>query len=357
MTILIDIGHPAHVHYFKNSISILQSKGHNFVITARDRKGIHYLLEYYGFPYISRGTGGSDIVSKLFYLPKALYILFKVSIKYKPSCYLSFSSSYAAICAFVLGKPHYCFDDTEHAVFEQMLYVPFSTNIFTPVDYRKDFGKKHLRFVGSMDYAYLHPRYYIPDISIYKVLGISEAEKFVLVRFVTWEASHDIGQKGLKNTDKVDCIRRLSEHVRVFISSESNLPEELIKYSIDIPFEKMHDVLFYAELFFGESGTMATEACVLGTPAIDIATSALLVGVFDQFVEEGILYIYDDYDKAIEQAVSILSKTKKNYYRSLAERMMVGKTDITKFLTDFISNTSVSAKEIESKKYYFTEET
>lgn len=357
MTILIDIGHPAHVHYFKNAIRILQNLGHEFVITARDRKGVHYLLDFYGFRYISRGIGGSNIISKLFYLPKAIFILIGVSIKYKPVCYLSFSSSYAAICAFVFRKPHYCFDDTEHAFFEQILYVPFSTNVFTPLDYRKDFGIKHLRFVGSMDYAYLHPRYFTPDISVFRELGIPETEKFILVRFVSWEASHDLGHNGLKQADKVDCIKKLSQHARVFISAEGNLPKELKEYSLDIPFEKMHDVLYYADLFFGESGTMATEACVLGTPAIDIATSALLVGVFDQFIKAGILHVFDDYDKAMEQADLILSKKNKNYYRSLAERMMVGKTNITKFLTDFISNTSVSAKEIESKKYYFTEET
>ena len=118
MTILIDIGHPAHVHYFKNAINILQDKGHNFVITARDRKGVHYLLDDYSFPYISRGSGGSNIISKLFYLLKALFMLLKGAILYILDSYLCFSSNYEAICAFIFGEQHYCLYDTEHAASE-----------------------------------------------------------------------------------------------------------------------------------------------------------------------------------------------------------------------------------------------
>ncbi|MFW5804449.1 MAG: DUF354 domain-containing protein, partial [bacterium] len=35
MKILIDIGHPAHVHYFKNFITKMSQKGHSFIVIAR----------------------------------------------------------------------------------------------------------------------------------------------------------------------------------------------------------------------------------------------------------------------------------------------------------------------------------
>jgi predicted glycosyltransferase len=38
MNILIDIGHPAHVHLFKNFAWIMQKKGHKTLFTAREKE-------------------------------------------------------------------------------------------------------------------------------------------------------------------------------------------------------------------------------------------------------------------------------------------------------------------------------
>ena len=58
--------------------------------------------------------------------------------------------------------------------------------------------------------------------------------------------------------------------MRVFISSESELPADLEPYRIHIPIEQMHHVQAAAALFVGESATMASESVCLGTPAIYI---------------------------------------------------------------------------------------
>ena len=45
MKILIDIGHPAHVHYFKNLIKIMSNSSKaEFLVTSRDKEMAHYLL-------------------------------------------------------------------------------------------------------------------------------------------------------------------------------------------------------------------------------------------------------------------------------------------------------------------------
>ena len=43
MNILVDIGHPAHVHLFKNMIWNLEEDGHEVKITARDKEIALYL--------------------------------------------------------------------------------------------------------------------------------------------------------------------------------------------------------------------------------------------------------------------------------------------------------------------------
>jgi predicted glycosyltransferase len=44
MRILIDIGHPAHVHYFKNAINQLQQRGHAVFVVAREKEVSFRLL-------------------------------------------------------------------------------------------------------------------------------------------------------------------------------------------------------------------------------------------------------------------------------------------------------------------------
>ena len=68
MKILIDIGHPAHVHYFKNFIWIMQKNGHEFCITARNKEVALELLDNYGLNYIERGKGANSILGKILYL-------------------------------------------------------------------------------------------------------------------------------------------------------------------------------------------------------------------------------------------------------------------------------------------------
>jgi predicted glycosyltransferase len=339
MRVLIDIGHPAHVHYFKNFIMRMTASGHTIIITARNRSIIHYLLKYYNFPFFDRGKGGSNLFRKILYLILGDLRVLKVALKTKPDIFLSFGSPYAAHVAFLIGKPHLAFDDTEHAWFEHFLYVPTTNAIFTPKNFRKNFGTKHFFFEGSMDLCYLHPKYFKPDEKVLDYLGIDVQDTFVFMRFVNWDASHDIGQQGVSVDYKKLAVKRLSKICKVFISSEGELPEEIKQYEVNLPPEKIHDLLYYATLFWGESGSMATESCVLGTTAINIATSALLVGVFDTFVEKGLLYIIPDNETALIKAEEILKDQHlKINAQAKAAEIISRSIDVTRFMIWIIEN-------------------
>src|SRR5689334_1817232 len=132
MKIFIDIGHPAHVHYFKNFIWIMESKGHSFTLVARDKEVVFDLLDFYGFPYLNRGKGKKGLLGKLLYTFSADVFLLRKALKVKPDVFLSAGSSYAAHVAWLLGKPHIAVDDTDHNSFQQMMYVPFTKAILTP---------------------------------------------------------------------------------------------------------------------------------------------------------------------------------------------------------------------------------
>ncbi|MGY8927892.1 MAG: hypothetical protein ACKVJC_11450, partial [Flavobacteriales bacterium] len=91
-----------------------------------------------------------------------------------------------------MKKPHISFDDTEHINIARKFYKPFTKVIFTPFCFSKDLGPKQIRFNSFLELCYLHPNYFVPDSSIFSILGINQNTPFVLLRFVSWNANHDI---------------------------------------------------------------------------------------------------------------------------------------------------------------------
>lgn len=346
MKILIDIGHPAHVHYFRNFINIMSSKGHKFLIVAREKEVTHELLNNFNIAFVSRGKGSNKIVGKLLYILKADFIILRLARKFKPDLFMSFASPYAAQVSFLMGKPHISLDDTEHAKREKLFYTPFTESILSPDCYIGNLGKKQLRVKSFAEFLYLHRNYYHFNGKSPQELNIPANKPFVLLRFIAWNASHDIGQKGLSFEEKEHLITQLIKRgYEIRISSEGNLPEEFLPYKLSVPVHKIHDVISAASLFIGESGTMSTEACILGTPAFFI--NSLDAGVFREEVQRGLLF----HLKSSEGAVKfILEKIDtpgfREHHRAAVEKLHAEKIDFTAMLVDFCERYPQSRKDL-----------
>ena len=353
MKILIDIGHPAHVHYFKNFIQIMQTKGHDFLICARNKEMTFELLKIYNINFINRGNGGKGLLGKLKYLVNADKFLYRAAKKFKPDLFLSFSSPYAAHVSKLVGKPHIAFDDTEHARFEHVLYVPFTDSILTPVCFKKNLGSNHLRFYGTMDLAYLHPNVYMPDPSWATKQNLTSSQPIILIRYVSWEASHDKGYKGLSVKDKIELVNSLKNIGRIYISSESPLPDELIEYKLSINPTEIYDFMSLCSLFIGESGSMATEAAVLGTPAIVCNSAADLLGSFDYFCSFGSLFKITSAHEISLKAHEILKDPgSKSLAKEIARKIIRESIDLTSFMVWFVENYPDSHKIIKSNSAF-----
>ena len=121
-------------------------RGHVYFISARDKDFAHDLLKYYGMEFQSRHKGRYGFLGKAFYILEANYMLYKHARIFKPDILLSFGSPYAAQVSQILGKPHIAFDDTEHAKFEHMMYVPFTDAMLTPNCFKKYLAKNQIYF-------------------------------------------------------------------------------------------------------------------------------------------------------------------------------------------------------------------
>ncbi|MDD3962312.1 MAG: DUF354 domain-containing protein [Bacteroidales bacterium] len=337
MNILFDIGHPAHVHYFKYVIRNLEGDGHTVFISARERYPVFELLEAYGLDYYNRGKGSDSKIGKLISIFTTDLKLLRFARKHHISLLVGFGSFYLSHVGFLLRKPSLILDDTDNALLSQKLYRPFATKILSPASFRKNFGIKHEKFRSYMELAYLHPTYFTPNPEMHKTLGIDQDEPYVLMRFVSWNAHHDIGHHGLTSANKIEAVRQFSAHAKIFISSEMELPRELQQYQMQIAPHKMHDVIAGASLLFGESATMASEAAMLGIPSIYIDNDGR--SYTDELEEKyGIVFNFDESDigqrRAIRKGVEIL-KSKKSYKSQRAE-ILVQNIDVTTYLTDTI---------------------
>lgn len=348
MRILIDINHPSHVHYFRNFYKFMVDRGHNVYCVSRNKEIEHKLLHLYNIPFLDRGKGKYGKLGKFLYMIYADFKLFKVARKLKIDLFLNFLHPYPSQVAKILHKTSLVFSDTEHAKLHHKLTVPYVTKIFTPDCYKIDLGEKHIRFQGYMELAYLHPNYYKPDPSIVKILGIKDSERFVIVRFVSCTAAHDFGHSGMSLKNKRRAVLELSKWAKVFISSEEELPEDLEEFKINIPVDKMHDALYYSSLLFGESGSMSSEAAILGTPAIRINCNPLGY-LEDQENKYGLVYNFGDSEReqeqALEKALEIVKDEKsREIYRNKGQKLLAECVDTTQFMIKEVLKYEQNAK-------------
>ncbi|OQX21577.1 MAG: hypothetical protein BWK75_02945 [Candidatus Altiarchaeales archaeon A3] len=339
MKILVDLGHPAHVHFFKNFIWNMEKKGHEILITARDKEVTFQLLNAYGFEYENVGKYGKSVFSKIKGVVEIDYKMYKIAKKFNTDILTGISVNAAHVSS-LLRKSCIVFDDTEHASLEHRLYMPFSDAVCTPSCFKKDLGRKQVRYKGYHELTYLHPNYFKPNPEVLDELNLSKDDKFVILRFVSWTATHDLGQKGFSLESKIKLVKELEKYAKVFITSEAKLEKDLEKYRITISPEKIHDLLYYATIYIGEGATMATESAILGTPSIYVSS---LVGTMGNFIEleddYGLVYSFKTHEYGINKAFELLKNPDiKQEWAKKRERLLNDKIDVTKFMIDFIEN-------------------
>jgi hypothetical protein len=336
MKILIDLTHPAHVHFFKYAARIWMAHGHDVKFVARDKEVTLQLMDAYGFSYRKLSTIRKGLLGLFIELIEHQSKLCSAIKDYKPDVILNIGGTFIVHVAKLLGIKTIVFTDTEHAKLSNSITFPFATWICTPDCYPDDLGKKQVRYQGYQELAYLHPYYFKPDPEVLKLIGLETDERFFILRFVSWGATHDVGQRGLSEDSRRTLINRISKFGKVFITSEAGLPEDLSPYQIKISPEFMHDLLYYASLYIGEGATMASEAAILGTPSI--YTSTIELGVINELKDKyHLVYQYDRNRKAIDKAIEIASgaETKSDYALN-HQQMLADKIDVTKWVVEFV---------------------
>lgn len=339
MKILTDIGHAKNAYILKAIVPQLIAKGHEIHFVCRDKEYTKQLCQAFGFEGFDRGPGGIGLLGKFLYLLKTDYKLHILAKKIKPDLLLSFGSPYLANLALIAGIPMMVLDDTEKNWLVQKIYQFCSAAIMVPACFGKTLSRRQFCFDGYYELAYLSPRYFRSDGSIFKELGLAPGEKYVLLRFVSWQAVHDISHRGLSPEEMRELAAAFSGLARVFISAEGELPEGLEPLRLKVSPEKIHQVMAHAALVFSEGATMAAEAAILGVPTIHC--SDLRPGyIGDLETRHGLLAAFPrkEFRPALAKGIEFL-QDRGELQGSLAKKkaaMLEQAVDVTEFMVWFV---------------------
>jgi predicted glycosyltransferase len=275
MRLLIDILHPAHVHVFRNLAQELTARGHEVRFTLREKECARDLLDQYGIGYdvLSQQRHGAGLAVELAARSAKLW---KIVAQFRPHFLAGVMGPSIALVGRLrrlMGDPvrTAIFYDTEMAAITNWFAYPLADYVCTPECYQAPVRGHHIRYPGYHELAYLHPDRFTPDPAVIRQAGIDPSQRYFVVRFVSYAASHDLGTAGISAERKIALIRLLAKRGRVVISSEAPLPAELEPYRLAIPAAAIHHILAGATLLVGESATMASECAVLGVPAVYIS--------------------------------------------------------------------------------------
>lgn len=336
MKVLIDVNHPAHVHFFRNAALQLREAGHEVLVTSRDKDVTIALLDALGVPHLTLSRLGSSKLSLLWELLVRDWRLWRVARRFRPDVMLAIGGTFIAHVGAVTGIPSLVFYDTENAVLQNRITYPLATLVVVPECYGAWLPKWHRRYAGYHELAYLHPRYFRPDPVVAEANGLDPARDNFLLRIVSWQANHDVGEKGWNRELLAAVTAHLGQRGKVLISSEQPLGEEFAPHLYRGNPAALHHVLAHCRLCLGESATLASEASVLGVPSIYAANVGR--GYTDEQERKyGLVRNLKALDAtAIIAATDMLLANQVSHWRAQRDKLLADAVDVTALIVDLV---------------------
>jgi predicted glycosyltransferase len=349
MNVLIQIVHPAHFYYYRDTIANLKRDGHKVIVAIVTKDVLEDIVQQSGIDYVnirpkplkSKGKWGViwDVLVRE-------WRMMKLAVKNKVNL-ITASSIESAHVGWILRIPNVNIGEDDAHI------VPKYTNSIAPfVDVRVtpdscNNGKiesKSIHYPGFLKLTYLHPNDFTPSKEIVTKYGIDTTKTYFLMRFSALNAHHDNGIKGISNNIARRLVDLLAPHGDIYITSERVLDPELEQYRLQINPLHIHHVMAYATLYIGDSQSMANEAAMLGVPSLRFNdfVGAKKIGVMEEMEHVyGLTYGISSHEqeKLYAKVAELLAMTNlRETFQERRQKMLNEKIDVTAFLTWFIEN-------------------
>jgi uncharacterized protein len=336
MRLLAEFSHPAQVHKFKHVFRGLIDKGHQVLVLSRDKDVMLDLLEAEGIPHICISRARTGLVGLALELLQREARTLWHSIRFRPDIVLSAHSVSVTHSGWLLRVPRVVHDDTEHAKLQQSLYMPFASHIVTSSVYQKDLGIRQIRLESLEPLAYLHPDHFTPDPSVRAEYGLGGNARYAVVRFVAWNAAHDVGL----HANARNVREALIEHIlecgveKVVLSSEAQFGHDDDRI-VRIRPDHLHHIIAGAILCVSEGGSVANESAVLGVPTV--YANPLQAGLSDELVRLELTRKVDSLEEAFDVVTTLLENpsTQADWAKA-REQMLNVKSNMARALEELL---------------------
>ncbi|MFA6883681.1 MAG: DUF354 domain-containing protein [Paludibacteraceae bacterium] len=345
MNILVQLSHPAHFHLYKVVIANLKREGHQVFILIKTKDILESLLENAGLdchnilPIAHR----KNKLGVFFDMLKRDWKMYRFCRKHKIDLLTGSTPEVAQVSWFcnayglVVGE-----DDAAVVPAFGKVAAPFLKCLLTPIVC--DNGKMENVSVKTSSYnelAYLHPNHFSPDRSVVERYFSADKPYFIL-RFAQLNAHHDKGINGINTEIAQHLVDLLRPHGDIYITSERELEPQFEQYRIRINPLDMHHVMAFAQLYIGDSQTMAAEAGVLGVPFVRFNDFVGRIGYLrelEDVYQLGFGIRTDQTDRLYQTVVQLLEMPdRQTIFRQRRQKMLSEKIDYAKFLTWFIED-------------------
>jgi len=355
MKYLFQLNHPAHFHLFKNIIEELQKMDREIKIVTRNKDILTDLLSGVDAVNIAPSYRKKSKLSIVFDLLRRDSEVYNIAKNWKPDVMVGSAIEISHVGKILrIPSIFYGEDDVKLWFRGAILCYPFCTHIISPLSCDNYiWNKKTISYKGFQKLAYLHPNWFKPDRN---KVHIPFDKRFFILRFSGLNAFHDTKANGINNSTAEQIIELLKPHGEILISSERELPEKFENYRFQGNVKDIHHYLYYADLYLGDSQSMAVETAMLGTPGIRFNNFVGKIGVLEEIEKEYKLsfgFSTDDKDMMLEKVKEIAENQEySEKFRERREKLLNDKIDVCAFFVWFLDNYPKSVKILKDDPSY-----
>ncbi len=290
--IWIDIDNSPHVPFFIPIIKVLQKRGHQILLTARDSYQVCELLEFHHLDckVVGGHWGKNRFMKTLGTLERAARLL-PLAFKEKPDLAISLVSRAQLLACKTLRIPMVVTFDYEFVEKMQFLQPDWILVPEVIPDSGTGVAKRAIfRYPGLKEDVYVPS--FKPDAALKKQLGINENDLLVTVRPPATEAHYHNPESDKLMNAALDFLTKQDE-VRVVLLPRNDRQSKTLqkewgdwiaKGKIIIPTHVMDglNLIWYSDLVISGGGTMNREAAALGVPVYSIFRGK--IGAVDRYL-------------------------------------------------------------------------
>ncbi len=336
MKIAIDIGHPAHVNFFKVAARRLLSDGHDVTVIYINRGKLPLIVkeELREFRQVMiglhKGSKYSVIIDANL---RRFFQLLKYLRHYQFDIGLSVGGFNFGGVLKLHSVPNIQFDDDPERGINIFLEKHTSTQLYFPPIIKS--GGRIRCFNALKEWAYLSPKYFTPDESVIDEYGL-EKKDYIFVREVSTGTLNYSKQKSNVISTFAD---QLGQNEKVILSIEDKDKEEYYPRNWQFlrePLRDIHSLMYFSKLVISSGDSMAREGAILGVPSIYCGFREMKANKIME--DKNILYHIKP-----EEVINKLNQLRnRNFFineqENFREKLKQEWTDVSEFIYETVKN-------------------